>query len=113
MPEQLTFQLVTRQQQQSNYDRLNIDREGVRVGKVRGLIEGSALLGGGVLTICSVTIFPEFERRGYARKTVDMFKRSFDTIIADRVRYKAIGFWEKMEFGADGKGNYVWHRRHE
>jgi len=103
MPEKLTFEFAAQQQQEhAVYDWLNIDRDGVRVGKVRGLIEGS------VLTICSINIFPEFERCGFARKTIDMFKQSFDTIIADRVRHTAVGFWEKMGFVADGKGNYVW-----
>ena len=105
MPETLTFELATphqRHQTHPDYDWLNIDRDGVRVGKVRGLINGR------VLTICSINIFPEFERRGFARKTIDVFKQSFDTIIADRVRHTAVGFWETMGFDADRKGNYVW-----
>ena len=32
------------------------------------------------------------------------------TIIADRVRYKAIGFWEKMEFDTANNGSYVWKK---
>ncbi len=105
MPDELTFDLLARDQQHSSYDWMNIDCAGTRVGKVRGLIKGKCL------TICSVNIFPEFERRGFARETIEMFKKSFDTIIADRVRHKAVGFWEKMEFGADNNGNYVWKSR--
>jgi len=37
-----------------------------------------------------------------------MFKTDFDTIIADRVRPTAIGFWEKMGFEGASNGNYAW-----
>ncbi len=104
MPEQLTFKFITHNQRNSDYDELNIECDGIRVGKVRGIINSK------VLTICSINIFPEFEGRGFARKTIEMFKKSFDTIIADRVRYKAIGFWEKMEFDTANNGSYVWKK---
>ena len=100
--EELTFRLLTHDQQHSGYDWMNIDCGSVRVGKVRGLIDGQRL------TICSINIFPEFEGFGYARQTIEMFKTSFDMIIADRVRPTAIGFWERMDFGSDNNGNYVW-----
>jgi len=102
MPEQLTFNLIAHDKNQSNYDWMNIEHCGERVGKVRGLIDGR------MLTINSINIFPEFERRGFARRTVEMFKDSFDTIIADRVRYTAIGFWQKMQFKSDDDGGYIW-----
>ena len=102
MPEKLTFKLLTRDQQHSDFDWMNIDRGSVRVGKARGLINGKSL------TIYSINIFPEFEGRGYARETIEMFKASFDTIIADRVRPTAIGFWEKVGFDDDNNGNHVW-----
>jgi len=108
MPKQLTFKLITHDGQHSDYDWMNIERCGQRVGKVRCLIDGKTL------TICSINIFPEFEGRGFARKTIMMFKKSFNAIIADRVRYTAIGFWGKMKFVPDGNGNYIWknNRRH-
>ena len=98
----LTFKLLPHDQQPSDYNWMNIDRGSVRVGKIRGLIDGQRL------TICSINIFPEFEGFGYARQTIEMFKASFDTIIADRVRPTAVGFWEKMGFESDSNGNYVW-----
>ena len=102
MQENLTFKLLSRDQQHSDFNWMNIDCDNARVGKVRGLIDGNALV------INSINIFPEFERKGYARKTINMFKTSFDTIVADRVRPTAKGFWEKMEFKDTGNGNYVW-----
>ena len=93
--EELTFKLIARDQQPSDYDWMNIDRDSVRVGKVRGLIDGQSL------TICSINIFPEFEGHGYARQTIEMFKTRFDTIIADRV---------KMSFNSDNNGNYIWKK---
>jgi len=104
MPEELTFELLNSNQQHSDFDWMNINRCGMRVGKIRGLIKGKTL------TIYSINIFPEFEGRGFARKTIEMFKKSFDTIIADRVRYTAVGFWEKMKFNADNNGNYIWKK---
>ena len=64
MPEELIFKLQTRDQQRSDYDWMNIDCDGTRVGKVRGLVNGRTL------TIHSINIFPEFEGRGFARKTI-------------------------------------------
>lgn len=104
MPEELILKLQTHDQQHSDYDWMNIEHCGKRVGKVRGLMDGKTL------TIHSINIFPEFEGHGFARKTIRMFKKSFDTIIADRVRHTAVGFWEKMEFDTDGNGNYIWNK---
>lgn len=104
MPEKLTFKLITHDKQHSDYDWMNIECNGIRVGKVRGLINGKSL------TINSINIFPEFEGRGFARETIRMFKKTFDTIVADRVRHTAVGFWEKVEFDTDGNGNYIWKK---
>ncbi len=104
MSERLTFKLLPRDQR-SDYDWLNIDCDTARVGKVRGLIDGRTL------TIYSINIFPEFEGRGYGKKTIEMFKESFDAIIADRVRYTAIGFWVKMGFTDAGDGSYVYQKK--
>lgn len=97
----LSFKLMTGSVLGSRYDWMNIDLGSTRVGKVRGFVEGRSL------TICSIAIFPEFERHGYARATIAMFKRHFDLIIADRVRFAAIGFWQKMGFSNHGDGNWV------
>lgn len=102
MQEKLTFKLLPHSQQNSNYDWMNIDCDGIRVGKVRGLIDGKHPM------IYLINIFPEFEGHGYARETIEMFKTKFDTIIADRVRPTAIGFWEKMGFETMNNGNYIW-----
>jgi len=40
-----------------------------------------------------------------------MFQTAFDTIVADRVRHTATGFWKKMGFDPDRNGRYVWRRR--
>jgi chemotaxis protein methyltransferase CheR len=102
---ELSFHLMHRQEEGSAYDWMNIDCGTTRVGKVRGLIDGQRL------TIHSINIFPEFERHGYGRETIQMFQAAFDTIIADRVRHTAAGFWQKMGFDADRNGQYVWTRR--
>ena len=104
MKKTLTFKLFPKEQQHSSYDWMNIDAGRNRVGKVRGHIgEKSAI-------IYSITIFPEYERRGYAARTVGMIKKRFDAVIADRVRPTARGFWEKMGFTAEPDGCYIWRR---
>ncbi len=105
MSEELTFTLIPGDKNSSDYDWLNIDCGADRVGKVRGLINGKTL------TINSINIFPEFERHGYGKKTIKMFKEHFNTIIADRVRHNAIGFWVKMGFTDAGDGNYIYRRK--
>jgi len=105
MPKKLSFSLIAGDKQGSAYDWLNIDHDAVRIGKVRGLIKGKTL------TICSINIFSEFEGNGCGRKTIEMFKKSFDTITADRVRYTAVGFWKKMGFVRRKDGNYVYRNK--
>ncbi|RLC07899.1 MAG: hypothetical protein DRH43_11005 [Deltaproteobacteria bacterium] len=98
----LTFKLIPRGEQKSGYDWLNIDCEDARVGRVRCTIDDRTL------TIYSINIFPEFEKQGYAKATINLFKEHFDTIIADRVRYTAIGFWKKMGFVDQHDGTFVY-----
>ncbi|MBA7576989.1 hypothetical protein ES708_18835 [subsurface metagenome] len=105
MSEELSFNLIPRDGR-SNYDWLNIECGTSRVGKVRGSIDSKTL------TIFSINIFPEYERLGYAKRTMDMFKEHFDTIIADRVRRTAVGFWLKMGFVQRKDGNYIYYRSH-
>ncbi|MBA7555256.1 hypothetical protein ES705_47912 [subsurface metagenome] len=104
MSKELSFNLINRDEH-SNYDWLNIECGTSRVGKVRGFLDGKTL------TIFSINIFPEYERLGYAKRTMDMFKEHFDTIIADRVRRTAVGFWLKMGFVQMKDGNYIYYRR--
>ena len=102
---ELAFHVMRREDHGSAYDWINIDCGPTRIGKVRGLVEGRRLV------IHSINIFPEFERHGYGKETVEMLQTAFDTIVADRVRYTATGFWEKMGFDPDRNGHYVWTRR--
>ena len=104
MKNRLTFKLLKHNSTHSDYDWMNIDRGCTRVGKVRGRI------GDQCVTICSINIFPEFERRGYAAHTVEMIKENFNAVIADRVRPTAVGFWEKMDFRDKHDGSYVWEK---
>jgi len=97
----LTFKLINHDKR-SDFDWLNIECGSARVGKARGLIKDKTL------TICSINIFPEFEGHGYAARTIEMFKESYEVIIADRVRHTAIGFWVKMGFVNREDGSYAY-----
>lgn len=89
----------------SEYDWININLDGTRVGKARCKINGK------VLIIYSINIFPEFEGNGYGKEFIEISKQSFNEIIADRVRHTAIGFWEKMDFFSVGDGNWVYKKK--
>jgi len=86
----------------SHYHWINIQVHGVRVGKARVSISGRRLI------INSITIFPEFQRSGYARRVIHQLQEDFEEITADRVRNSAKGFWEKMGFDDKRDGDYVW-----
>ncbi|MBN2279754.1 MAG: MBL fold metallo-hydrolase [Candidatus Marinimicrobia bacterium] len=88
----------------SHYDWIDIESEFVRIGKIR------CELGRNIVKIFSITVYPEFERRGFARRTIEHFKMKYNIIVADRVRPSAQEFWEKMEFSEDLHGNYVWEK---
>ncbi|WP_156916283.1 GNAT family protein [Methanolobus tindarius] len=104
MPQELKFTLLP-PAPGSEYRWMNIDRKGIRVGKARGKADGN------VLIIYSINIFPEFEGKHYGKRTIDYFKSQFGTIVADRVRPTAIGFWEKMGFTSKGDGSFVFMKK--
>lgn len=100
--ERLSYKFLSKNFTRSDYDWVNVYLDGEIVGKIRSHIESESL------TIYSINIFPEYERNGYAREAVEFFMKKFKRIIADRVRYTAIGFWSKLEFEDQGDGNYIW-----
>ena len=88
--------------QVSDYDWFNVQRGDRRIGKIRALVEDHNV------TIYSMTIFPQFQGQGYGEAVVERFKASYETIVADRVRPRAKGFWEHEGFFSDGHGNYIY-----
>ena len=88
----------------SDYLWMNIESGGERIGKVRVTALGKKLI------VNSINIFPEFERKGYGRTIINLFKNDYDGIVADKVRNAAIGFWEKMDFHSDINGNFIWEK---
>jgi GNAT superfamily N-acetyltransferase len=85
---------------------INIDQGENRIGKIRVKINGQTL------TVFSIHIFPEFERRGYGRKTIERFKKQYEAVIADRVRPSARGFWSKIGFFPAGNGSYTYRKEY-
>jgi hypothetical protein len=104
MPDKLEINITNKATSSSPFDWINLNRLGVRVGKIRVSMHDN------ILTIYSINVFPEFEGNGYARRSLDFFKGSFNKIIADRVRHKATGFWDKMGFLNSGNGSYVYDK---
>jgi len=86
----------------SSYFWVNIELGGHRIGKLRIKKIYRKII------IKNFNIFPEFERRGFAKQVLDFFKADAREIIADRVRGTAKGFWGKMDFTDMGNGDYKW-----
>jgi len=91
----------------SRFSWVNFELSDKRIGKARICISGSSL------RINSITIFPEFERNGYAQSVIKLFKKHYEVILADRVRNTAKGFWGKMGFVSDCSGNYIWRKENQ
>ena len=102
MADTLTIKTESVNKEDSRYYWVNIEIGDNRVGKARIKKIYRKII------IKNINIFPEFEGRGLARKTIDLFKDTAREIIADRVRSSARGFWERMDFSDTGDGNYRW-----
>jgi ribosomal protein S18 acetylase RimI-like enzyme len=99
----LEIHFLSHAQQNSEYDWANINFKGYCVGKARCLINGD------VFTIFSINIYPEYQGNGYGKEFVEKTKLKYKKLIADRVRSKAIGFWENVGFIKDGEtDNWVY-----
>lgn len=96
--------IITPRDQLDGYDRIDIDLPEARVGNVRCRFMNEKVV------IYSIQVFPEFQRNGYARATIDMLKGRFSLILADRVRFTAQDFWERMGFERLPDGNWEFRR---
>ena len=79
---------------------LNLDRGQERLAKMRFSISGNEM------TIYSIMVFPQYRGDGLGKTIIDMLKTNYRAIYADRVRYTARIFWEKMGFSKVGDGRY-------
>jgi len=86
------------------YERIDIDLPDVRVGNVRCRFMNEKVV------IYSIQVFPEYQGNDYGTAAIDMLKSRFSVIVADRVRFTARDFWEKMGFKERPDGN--WEYRH-
>ena len=105
MSNEVEIEFLLRDVQNSEYDWANIYHDDDLVDKARCLISSRTL------TICSINIFQEFEGHGYGKQFVESAKKSFDTVVADRVRFTDIGFWEKVGFVDNHDGNWVYRKK--
>ena len=96
---------ITPREALAGYDRIDIDLPNVRVGNVRCRFMGEKVI------VYSIQVYPEYQRNGYARATIDMLKQRFDVIVADRVRFTARDFWERMRFSPLPDGNWEFRRK--
>jgi GNAT superfamily N-acetyltransferase len=86
------------------FDRIDIDLPDVRVGNVRCRFQADRVI------VYSIQVFPEFQRNGYGTETINMLKKKFAVILADRVRFTAREFWEKKGFKELPDGNWEYRR---
>lgn len=105
MASELRFIVSPRSVSRDDYDYIDVELgDGRRVGKVRCLFEGETA------TIFNITVFPEYERKGYGRCILDRLKARYERVIADKVRYSAQPFWVKMQFRPVSVDNWQWVR---
>ncbi len=102
MKDNIIIEFIDRKDQLSDFDWANISFGNERVGKARCLIQDKTLI------IYSINIYPEFQGRHFGAEFVERAKQTYEILIADRVRYNAIGFWEKMGFVKHDKDNYIY-----
>lgn len=95
---------VTRRDSLAGYDRIDIDLPEARVGNVRCRFLDEKVI------IFSIQVFPEFQGNDYGTATIDMLKARFQVLVADRVRFSARTFWQKMGFAELPDGNWEWRR---
>lgn len=91
---------ITPRDSLDGYDRIDIDLGHVRIGNVRCRFMCEKVI------VYSIQVFPEFQGNGYGRATIDMLKERFRVLVADRVRFTAREFWEKMGFKEQPDGNW-------
>lgn len=88
----------------AGFDRIDIDLPDVRVGNVRCRFMGETVI------VYSIQVFPEYQGNDYGTATIDMLKNRFRVVVADRVRFTAREFWEKMGFKERADGNWEYQR---
>jgi len=104
--ESINIKFIPKEQQRSEYDWADIFFNELVVGKARCLIEGEKF------TIFSINIYPDYQGKGYGKAFVENAKLHFKIIIADRVRFKAAGFWENVGFKQLGQtDNWIFDNR--
>ena len=103
----ISIEFLSKAQQHSQYDWVDISCDGIRIGKARCKKYVPHGTGKATLIIYSINIYPEWAGNGYGREFVDDCKRHFDIIVADRVRATAIGFWETLGFSDNNDGNWI------
>lgn len=100
MTDKLTLMVTPRHEPSEHYDWVDIDVSGTRVGKSRCRIVG------GTVTVYSIVIYPEFQGRGYGTRAIELLRAGHPTMVADRVRFTARHFWQKMGFVERPDGNW-------
>lgn len=82
------------------YDRIDIDLAEARIGNIRCRLLGDKAI------VYSIQVFPEYQRKGYGAAAIKMLKSRYRVLEADRVRFAAREFWEKMGFRENVNGNW-------
>ena len=97
----ISIDFLQKKAQRSEYDWADISVGSERVGKARCKICASKI------TICTINIYAESEGHGYGREFVEYCKSHYQVVVADRVKYTAIGFWEAVGFHNNNDGSWI------
>ena len=99
-PPTFTFTLRPPRAPATVYDRIDIDLPQARIGNVRCRLMADKVI------VYSIQVFPEYQKKGYGKAAIDMLKSRYGVLIADRVRFSARDFWERMQFKPRDDGNW-------
>jgi hypothetical protein len=100
----VNIEFIPREKQRSEYDWADFSNEEQQIGKARCKIENDTLI------IYSINIYPEWAGHGFGRDFVNYCKHHFQVVVADRVRFTAIGFWETMGFRNNHDGSWTYRK---
>jgi len=102
----IIIDFLSQEKQHSEYDWVDIVHDDMHIGKARCKRTLSAETGQATITIYSINIYPEWAGHGYGRQFIEYCKKNYAIIIADRVRFTAMGFWKTLGFRDDLDGNW-------
>ena len=98
------IRVIDKKKQASEYDWVDLIKDNDLIGKAR------CKIGPNKLIIYSINIYPEWKNNGFGKRFIEYCKGKYSTIVADRVKKGAVGFWEHLGFKDANDGNWIFNK---